>query len=317
MFEYLYNKLDHFSFSTDMADPKYSKHLETMATNKNLNFTKITFSPQAKLSVSFIKYVLENSSNYNLENILQFKPIDLYENHIDYSQCLIDQAKKVQRFPSRLIIKEGFLSHSFTFIPLKSFRSAFKIYLDVSQKSYFNNRYGLPILNYYYDNMENDILFQDDAITLEKLREYLQVIEFSTIRADFKTLDRVLAICEKLYSKGNENYLSAIKSIILNNILKIAVSQQQIFTLEHLLSNHMYIFKKKTDSKSKSNSNDNYNFRNGIFTHKELRELVFISLLHYNIKFTNLLLSTITITKIQFENYSSKPIYFHFKDRFK
>ncbi|EAL62843.1 hypothetical protein DDB_G0289219 [Dictyostelium discoideum AX4] len=77
----------------------------------------------------------------------------------------------------------------------------------------------------------------------------------------------------------------------------------------------MYIFKKKTDSKSKSNSNDN--FRNGILTQNELRELVFISLRRYNFKLTNLLLSTITITKIQFEKHSSKPIYFHFKDRFK
>ncbi|KAM9947617.1 hypothetical protein ACTFIT_000943 [Dictyostelium discoideum] len=93
------------------------------------------------------------------------------------------------------------------------------------------------------------------------------------------------------------------------------ISQQQIFTLEYLLSNHMYIFKKKTDSKSKSNSNDN--FRNGILTQNELRELVFISLRRYNFKLTNLLLSTITITKIQFEKHSSKPIYFHFKDRFK
>ncbi|KAM9987913.1 hypothetical protein ACTFIZ_003275 [Dictyostelium cf. discoideum] len=115
--------------------------------------------------------------------------------------------------------------------------------------------------------MENDKLFKDDEIELKKFQEYPQVIEFSTVRADLKTLDRVLAICEKLYLKGSNGNLSTIKSIILNNILKVTVSQQQIFTLEHLLSNHIYIFKKKTDSKSTSNSNDN--FRNGILTHCE------------------------------------------------
>ncbi|KAM9970078.1 hypothetical protein ACTFIR_001918 [Dictyostelium discoideum] len=314
MFEYLYNKLDHFSFSIYMEDPKYSKHLETMAINKNLNFSKITFSHQAKLSVSFIKYVFENSSNYNLDDILLFKPIDLYENHNDYFQCLIDQINKVQGFISWSIIDEYHMNHNFTLIPLKSHRIAFKIYQNFSPRNYYS-RFSSHLLNYYFDNMENDNLFQDDEIALEKFGEYLQVIELSTIRADLKTLDRVLAICEKLYSKGNKDDLSKIESIILNNILKVTVYQQQIFTLEYLLSNHMHIFKKKTDSKSKSNSNDN--FRNGIFTHNELRELVFISLGHYNIKFTNLLLSTITITKIQFQKHSSKPIYYHFKDRFK
>ncbi|KAM9987911.1 hypothetical protein ACTFIZ_003273 [Dictyostelium cf. discoideum] len=314
MFEYLFNKLDHFSFSINMADPKYCKHLETMATNKKLDFQKISFS-NAKLSVSFIKYVLENPSNYYLENILKFRPIDIYENYNEYFQCLIDQTKIVKRFPDWPRINEHFRNYNFTLIPPKTFRIAFKIYRDLSPTDYFFNTYNSHLQNYYFDNMENDKLFKDDEIKLEKFQEYIHVIEFSTVRADLKTLDRVLAICEKLYLKGSNGNLSTIKSIILNNILKVTVSQQQIFTLEHLLSNHIYIFKKKTDSKSNSNSNDN--FRNGIFTHCELRELVFISLSHYNIKFTNLLLSTISITKTQFETHSSKTIYFHFKDRFK
>ncbi|EAL62847.1 hypothetical protein DDB_G0289227 [Dictyostelium discoideum AX4] len=315
MFEYLFNKLHHFSFTANMADPKYSKHLEMMIANKSLYYRLITFSPQAKLSVSFIKYVFKNPYKYNLEKILQFKPIDFYENHSDYCQCLIDQVKIVQSFPNWPKIDDHFMSRYFNLIPLKSLRIAFKIYQDLSPRNSHISRYSLHLLNYYFDNIENDKLFQDDEITLEEFIQYQHVIELSTIRADLKTLDRVLAICEKLYSKGNDNNLSKIESIIFYNILIIAVSQQQIFTIEYLISNHMYIFKKKTDSKSKLNSNDS--FRNGIFTQNDLRELVFISLRHYNIKLTNLLLSTIIITKIQFEKHSSKPIYFHFQDRFK
>ncbi|EAL62846.1 hypothetical protein DDB_G0289225 [Dictyostelium discoideum AX4] len=64
---------------------------------------------------------------------------------------------------------------------------------------------------------------EDDEIALGKLAQYPRAIELSTIRADLKTLDRVLSICDKLYSKGNDNDLPKNKSIILNNILTIKV----------------------------------------------------------------------------------------------
>ncbi|KAM9987912.1 hypothetical protein ACTFIZ_003274 [Dictyostelium cf. discoideum] len=119
MFENLFNKLDHFSFSINMADPKYCKHLETMATNKKTDFQKM---PNYQY---LIKYVLENPSNCNLENILKFRPIDIYENYNEYFQCLIDQTKIVKRFPDWPRINEHFRKYNFTLIPPKTFRTSF------------------------------------------------------------------------------------------------------------------------------------------------------------------------------------------------
>ncbi|KAN0033528.1 hypothetical protein ACTA71_007215 [Dictyostelium dimigraforme] len=319
MFEYLFNQLDHFTFSKGMGDLKYSKHLEKLAIEKNKSILpKITFSPSIKPTVSFIKYVLERPDSYDITDILKYKPIDFYENQEEYFQCLFDLLGK---HPNSILGYNGIfeyifdfyqLRRNFTLHPLKNYCNLFKTIKKISPDC-FSQRFrefgAKQLCNYYFDDMENDPFFQNGTLFLE----YNQVIKFSTIRVDLKILDRVLTIYEIEYSKVNKIDQSAIKSIIFDNILKVAVCEQQIFTLEYLLSNHSHIFKKKTESKSITNND----FRNGIFTQNELRELVFLSLKGYNIKITDFLFSIITITKKQFETYSCKSIYQHYKDKFK
>ncbi|KAN0026280.1 hypothetical protein ACTFIV_007264 [Dictyostelium citrinum] len=322
MFEYLFNQLDHFSFSKNMADPIYSKHLEKMMAkdeDKKKNLLQITFSSGVKLTVSFIKYVLEESpSNYDLFDIFSLTPIDFYENHKEYFQCILNEIKKNPSYPIKKLMDHNKIIRKYSIIPLKTHCDFIEEFFPFYFKRFYIESCGQNLINYYFGNFNNDKLYQDDNndisdhITINELREYSIVIRFLTIRVDIKTLDRILTICDHLYSKGNKNDQSKIKSIISNNILKVAILEQQIFILEYLLSNHSYIFKKKIES----NSNNN-NFRNGIFTFQELREFVFLSLKFYNIKITNFFFSIITITKKQLQNHSCESTYFYYKDNFK
>ncbi|KAN0033524.1 hypothetical protein ACTA71_007211 [Dictyostelium dimigraforme] len=320
MFIYLFNHLNHFTFTNYVVDLAHSKYLEKMAIEKNINLenNKITFSESAKLPVSFIKYVLENPTNYNIPRILNIRPIDYYENQEEYFNCLVNALKKDPKliFNPQFYFKE--INKSFTSSPSKGHCNLFKI-LDRSQSTlcfyFLFLGYDRQFMDYYfYNNMENNKLFQDNEITLLKLKtEYSRVITFSSVRVDLKILDRVLTICEKEYSKGNKDDQSIVKSII-SSIIVVSIQEQQIFTLEYLLSNHGHIFKKKIESKS--NTDDN-NFRNGIFTLDELRGFVFLSLGAYNIRITNFLFSIVTITKTQLNNHSCPPIFYHFRDKLK
>ncbi|KAN0033529.1 hypothetical protein ACTA71_007216 [Dictyostelium dimigraforme] len=324
MFEYIFNQFDDFTFSNELVDLNYFKHLEKLAIEKNLVLLdKVSFSQiSIKPTVSFIKYVLERPGMYYIPSILKLKPIDYNENKEEYIKCLIKAFEMDPRFIVGRLFNFNEIKRNSTLHPSKNHCNLFKTIKEHSPNYFYD--YFDPsdeiLFNYYFGggggcNMENDKLFKDDCeIKMKELFRYSQVIEFSIIRMDLKILDRVLTIAEKEYSKGNKDDQYLIKYIIFYIILKYVVCEQQIFTLEYLFSNHNHIFKNKVDSKSTTIDN---NFRNGIFTQSELRELLFLSLKGNNTKITDFLFPIITITKKQFQANSCQLIYQHYKDKFK
>ncbi|KAK5575125.1 hypothetical protein RB653_010381 [Dictyostelium firmibasis] len=318
--EYLYNEFVDFSFSNEISDSEFLECLTKFFTKKGQGLDYILSYEPTKSSVSFIVNALENPSIFKISEIVKFRPTDLLnENKEIYFQTL---KNTIEKYPNKFIDPILYYKKSFTMNPQKEHIDFFKWFQKFSSKNDYlpKNDLKINLMNYIFDNMENDKLFQDDdSFTIGLLEKYTYVIKFASVRVDLKILERILTICENKYSLGNREDQVKIKMIILNSILFNAIINQQIFLLEYLLLNHPHIFKKKIESKSKTtdNSKNNNNFRNGIFTQNELRELVFLSLKNYNIKITNFLLSIITITKIQLETHSCPQTYYHLKDRFK